>query len=122
MASRLTDIKQCKEICGLSGGGQHGCASSLQGCNLCSHIVIRRILQSGIEISACLQIKKLSHVLAGIIFKGGRLYDRDLSGLSVPRGISCLHTLGIHPVITHILLPSTNAFRPTFKPVPSDCP
>ena len=57
MTARLTDVEECEEIGCLSRRSQHGSSSSFQLGNLSRHIIVGRILQSGIEISVCFQIK-----------------------------------------------------------------
>ena len=85
----------------LTGGGQHGRGSPLQGADLGRHVVIRGVLEAGVEVAVGLQVKELTHVLAGGVFERGGLDDGDLPGLSVSRGIAALDTLGIDLIITH---------------------
>ena len=97
----FTDIKQRKKVGRLTGGSQHGSSATLHGSNLGSHIIIRRILKSGIKISRCLQIEKLSHVFAGTVLKRGGLDNRDLSRFTVSRCIAGLYTFGAHLIVIH---------------------
>ncbi len=109
MAAALTDIEDGKKIRRLARGSQHARASAFHGRDLGCHMVTGRILQTGIEIAGCLQVKQLSHILTGIIFKSCRLDDRDLAGSAVLRGISGLHTLGSDSTLLHsecLLLPA----------------
>ena len=57
MAACLADVKQGKKICRLSGRSKHSCSTTLQCRDLRRHMVIGWILESGIEIAGCLQIK-----------------------------------------------------------------
>ncbi len=71
MAAALADIKQGKKIRRLPRGGQHGRRPALKLRNLCRHVVVGGVLQSGIKVARSLQIKKLSHILAGGVFESG---------------------------------------------------
>ena len=57
MAACLADVKQGKKIGRLSGRSKHSCSTTLQCRDLRRHMVIGWILESGIEIAGCLQIK-----------------------------------------------------------------
>ena len=72
----------------LSGTGQHRRASAFQSRDLRRHHVVRRVLQPGIEISACLQVKQLPHVFAGIILKSCALDNRNHPGFPVFRRVA----------------------------------
>ena len=87
----FADIKQRKEVCGLSAGGKHGGSAALQLADLFGYHVAGGVLQTGIEIAVCFQIEQLAHVLAGGVLEGGGLNDGDLTGLAVAGGIAALH-------------------------------
>ena len=57
----------------LTGGGQHGRGSPLQGADLGRHVVIRGVLEAGVEVAALLQVEEGSHLLAGGVAEGGGL-------------------------------------------------
>ncbi len=103
MVAAAADIEQCIEIGCLTAAGQHACSAALQLCNFRRHIVIGRILKSGVEIPACLQIEKPAHILTGIILESGALNNGNLAGLTVSRRISALYT---NTVYLHLALPS----------------
>ena len=98
------DVKDAVKGRGLAGSGEHGGGTPLHLADLGGHMVVGGILEPGIEIACALQVKQLSHVLAGGVFKGGALYDGDLARFSVPRGIASLHALGSHPVFHSLFL------------------
>ena len=92
MVTGFADIEACEEIGGLPGGGQH-CAHSPFECGyLGRNLVIGGILESGIEITGFLEVEKTAHLVAGFILERGTLYDWDLTGFSLPGGISGLDT------------------------------
>ena len=64
VAACLADVEQGKEVCRLSAGGQHCRHTALQSGELrCDHVV-GGILQTGVEIAACLEVKQLAHIVA----------------------------------------------------------
>ena len=108
MISRFTDIKDRIEISCLTGGSQHSCHTTLQGTDLGRNRIIGRILQTGVEISVCLQIKKLSHLITGIILKRGALYDWNLTRLSLLWFIPFLNTFCLDFCLHFFLLTRFN--------------
>src|SRR5699024_8853807 len=67
MVSGFADVENGIEIGSLSGRSKKGGDASLQSCDLGRYSVVGGILQAGIKISVCFQIKKLSHFIGGII-------------------------------------------------------
>ena len=111
MISRLTDIKYGIIIRSLTRAGQHCGNAALELADLRCHVVICRILQSRIEISGILKVKKLSHLLGSLILKGGTLIDRKHSGLALFRLPSGLNANCVKLIlISHVYPPSQLAF------------
>ena len=106
MVSCLTNIENSKEVGRLSRGSKHCCHSTLQCTNLCCHCIIGRILQSGIKIPLCLQIKQFTHFLTGIIFKGCTLINRQLSCFSLRRLPALVNTFCSDSTFHSLLTPS----------------
>ena len=63
----ILDIENCVKISCLSGRSKDCSNTTLQICNFCCYSIICGILQTGIEITLCLQIEKLSHFISSII-------------------------------------------------------
>ena len=95
------DIEEGKEIGGLSGRGQHSGASAFQRGNFRRDHVTGGILQTGVEIAACLQIKEFAHILTGGVFEGGGLDNGNLARLSVAGGIAALYAECLRAVCGH---------------------
>ena len=57
MVTRFADIKYCIEVGSLSGRSQDCGNTTFQICNLCSNGIIGRVLETGVKISICFQIK-----------------------------------------------------------------
>ena len=53
MTAGFTDIEEGKEVCRLTGGGEHGGCAALQLRNFGCYIIAGGILQAGIKISCC---------------------------------------------------------------------
>lgn len=94
MVPRLAEVEQGKEAGGLAAGGQHTGGAALQPCDLGGHQVAGRVLQTGVEMAAGLQVKQFGHLVRGVVFEGGTLNDGDLTGLAVCGGVAALHADG----------------------------
>ena len=103
MVAAVCNIKDSVEICRLSGGGQHRCRAAFQLADFSRHQIAGGILQAGIEIAACFQIKELAHILAGVVFIGCALVDGDLSGFAVAGGVAALYAFCFNSLIAHVV-------------------
>src|SRR5699024_6772761 len=101
------------------GRSKKGGDASLQRGNLGSYSIVGGVLQTGIKISVCFQVKKLSHFIGGIIFKGGTLINGKGAGLSFGRRIACVKTFGFQfrvvDVHIQVLLSCINHLYPPFS-------
>ena len=70
MAACFADIKNCEEVCSLTGRSKHSGSAAFECGDFGSNIIICRILKSGIKITGCFKIKQFTHVFTGIIFEG----------------------------------------------------
>ena len=86
------DIKYRVKRGGLSGTGEHGGNTALQSTDLGGYMITSGILQTGVEITLCFQVKELAHILRGGIFESGTLNNRDLTGFAVSGRITGLNT------------------------------
>ena len=111
MITVVCDIEYGKEVCRLTGGGQHSSRAALQLADLCGYRVTGRILQTGIEISCRFQIEKFAHFRAGFIFEGRALHDRNLTGFAVTGAVAALYAFGFNFVIVHIYNRSFLSFQ-----------
>ena len=99
------------KICSLTGRCQHRCHAPFQLGNLRRNRVIGRVLQTGIKISLCSQIKQSAHLFRGIIFECGALIDRKHSGFSVFRFPSALYADSVRSeCFLHMYVPSFCSF------------
>ena len=123
MVSGFADVENRIEIGSLSGRSKKGGDASLQRGNLGSYSIVGGVLQTGIKISLCLQVKKLSHFVGGIIFKCGTLINGKGAGLSFGRRIACVKTFGFQfrvvDVHIQVLLSCINHLYPPFS---AGCP
>ena len=79
----------------LTGRGKHSGGAALKLTNFGGDGIAGGVLQARIEISACLQIEKLAHILTCVIFKGCALNYRYLPRFAVTRSVSALYANGI---------------------------
>ena len=96
------DVEYCVKGRRLTRRGKHCGGAALQLADFSRHGITGGILQAGVKISARLQIKKLAHILACGVFKGGALDYRYLSRLTVTGGITALNANGIPVPIIHM--------------------
>ena len=92
MISAGCQIENRKHIGCLSRACKHCSGSAFKCRNLAGNIVIGRVLKSGIEISAGLQIEELTHIFTGVILKSSALNNGYHTGFAVFRFVSCLNT------------------------------
>jgi len=85
------DIEHGEKGSGLSRREEHCRAAAFQSANFCRDRIAGGVLQTGIKIAACFQIKQFAHILAGIIFKSRALDDRHLTGFAVAGRIAALY-------------------------------
>ena len=95
------DVEDGIEVGRLSGGQQHGGGASLQGADLGRHRVVGGVLESGIEVTAGLQVEQLAHLLAGLIAEGGGLYDGEVAGLTIAGTIAGVEAVGGDLIVAH---------------------
>ena len=107
VAAGLTDVEQCEEVGCLSAGGEHRRYAAFERRELCRYEVIGRVLQTGVKIAGCLQIEQLAHIVAGGVFPGRALIDRELSRLAVLRLVARMQTFGFY---IHFILLLWNGF------------
>ena len=104
VVARFADIEAGKEIGSLTAGGQHSSYSTLKRCNLSSNSIVGGVLQTRIEIATLFKVKQLSHLVAGFVFEGCALYNRQLARLAFLRRIAGLHALRAYLSFLHIYL------------------
>ena len=92
MVAALGDVEHGVEGSSLTAGGEHSGTAALKGADAGGHHVVSGVLQAGIEVAAGLQVEELAHVLAGVVFESGALYDRNLTRLAILRGVASLNT------------------------------
>ena len=88
------NVEYAEKACRLSGRREHCGGAALHLANLFGNVIVGRILQTGIKISALLQIEQLRHIFAGVVFESSALNDGNLSGLAVARRIASLNADG----------------------------
>ena len=110
----ICNIENREEVGGLARGCQHACSTALHSGDLGCDKVIRRVLQTSVEIAARLKVKELCHIRAGVVLECRALINRDLSRLTVLRTITTLNTFCLNiPFIHYCLL--SNAKAPAFS-------
>ena len=99
--ARRRDIEGSEEVSRHARRSKHSRSSALHLADLSCYGVASGILKTRIEVSLRLKVEKLTHSLAGGIFKGGALNYRHLSGLTVTCGVTALNTLCSNFSVNH---------------------
>ena len=60
--------------------------------NLCSYGIVGRVLETGVKISICFQIKLLDHFIGGVILVRGALAEWKRAWLAFGRSVSGMET------------------------------
>ena len=111
MVAAVCDVEHCIEVCSLTGRCQHCCCAAFQFADFCCYIVTCGVLQSGIEVAACFQVKQFAHVFACAVFECCALVNRDLSGFTVAGCIAALYTFCFNTEIAHFMFLLGKSYR-----------
>ena len=106
MVACLADVEYSKEVCCLAGVCEHSCSAAFHRAELCSYVVICRILKSCIEISGCLKIEKLTHIIRCRILPCRTLIDRYLTrfavaGIVAPMKCNCVNCAHFYILLSY---------------------
>ena len=104
MVAGFADVKDGIEIGCLSGGGEERGHAAFQSRDFGRYGIAGGILQPCVEISFCLQVKKLAHFVGGVVFEGSALHNRKRTGFALGRGIACVQTFCFRFEFTHGIL------------------
>ena len=101
VVSAACNVEDGIEVGRLPGGQQHGGGAPLQGADLGRHRIVGGVLESGIEVTAGLQVEQLAHLLAGLIAEGGGLDDGEIAGLAVAGPVTGVEAVGGDLIVAH---------------------
>ena len=91
MIACLADVEDGIEIRCLSARCQHGGYTAFEGGYLGGNGIVRRILQTGVEVTAVFEVEQTRHLLAGIVFESCTLINGEYAGFSLFRSPPCLY-------------------------------
>jgi len=104
MVAGFADVEHGVEVCSLTGAGEHGGDTTFESGNLRSHGVVGRVLQTGVEVAAGLQVEQIRHVIGGFVLESGALVDGENARFAVLRLPTTLDTYGFW--FCHVEIPS----------------
>ena len=102
MVARLADVEDGIEVGCLTRRGQHSGNTALHCADFCGNSIVGGVLQTGVEIALGFKVEKLSHIVAGVVFKGRALINGELSGFALLRSIAFVYASGFD---FHIICP-----------------
>ena len=104
MVAGLADVQAGEEIGGLARRSQHRPHSAFQVGDFRGYMVVGGILEAGIEITAFFEVEQAAHLVGSLIFEGGTLDDRNLSGFSLSGLVARVHAARADALLAHGLL------------------
>ena len=91
VVARFADVEHRVEVGSLTGTREHRSHTAFESGDLGSHGVVRRVLQTGVEVAASLQVEQVGHGVAGFILESGALVDGEDARFAVFRLPAALH-------------------------------
>ena len=85
VVARFADVEHRVEVRSLAGTREHAGDTAFEGGNLCSHGVVRRVLQTGVKIAFGLEVEEVGHRGAGLVFESRALVNGEHAGFAVLR-------------------------------------
>ena len=104
MVAGAADIQAGEQIGCLPRGGQHRTHAAFQVGDLGGYVVVGRVLETGVEIPALLQVEQPAHLVGSLIFEGRALDDRNLSGFPFAGLVARLHAARADALLAHCSL------------------
>ena len=81
----FANVENGVEVCGLTGTREHGGDTTFESSDLVSDSVVRRVLQTGVEVTGGLQVEQVGHVVSGFVLERGALVDGEDARFAVFR-------------------------------------
>ena len=85
MVARFADVEDGVEVCSLTGTREHRGNTTFESGNLVSDSVVRRVLQTSVEIAGSLQVEQVCHIVGGFVLERGALVDGENARFAVLR-------------------------------------
>ena len=85
VVARFADVEHRVEVGSLTGTREHRSHTAFESGDLGSHGVVRRVLQTGVEVAASLQVEQVGHGVAGFILESGALVDGEDARFTILR-------------------------------------
>ena len=99
VTARLADVEHREEVRRLAGAREHARGAALERGDLRRYGIVRRVLQTRVEVARGLEVEELAHVIGGLVPEGRRLDDGHLARLTVSRPVSRLHATRLDALI-----------------------
>jgi len=90
----FADVEHGVEVCSLTGAREHRSHATFESGDLGSHCIVGRVLQTGVEVAAGLQVEEVRHVIGGFVLESGALVDGENARFAVLRLPTALDTYG----------------------------
>ena len=87
----FADVEHRVEVSCLTGTCEHRSHTAFESGDFGSHGVVRRVLQTGVEVATGLQVEQVRHVVGGFVLESGALIDGEDARFAVFRLPAALH-------------------------------
>ena len=81
----FADVKNGVEVSSLTGARKHCSHTTFESGNLIGDSVVRRVLQTGVEVTTGLQVEQVGHVVGRFVLESGALVDGENARFAVFR-------------------------------------
>ena len=85
VVARFANVEHGVEASSLTGAREHRSDTTFESSDLCSHGVVRRVLQTGVEVTRGLQVEQVRHGVGGFVLESGALVDGENARFAVLR-------------------------------------
>ena len=95
MVPGLADVQAGEQVRRLAGRGQDRAHAAFQCGNAGRDGIVGGILETGVEVTAVLQVEEPAHLVGGFIFEGRALHDGQLPGFAASGRIARMDAKGV---------------------------
>lgn len=81
----FANVENGVEVCSLTGTREHSSHTTFESGDLVGDGVVRRVLQTGVEVAGCLQVEQVGHVIGRFVLERGALVDGENARFAIFR-------------------------------------
>lgn len=97
----FADVENGEEVCSLTRAGEHTGDTAFEFRNLGRDEIVRRVLETGVEVAVCLEVEQVGHLIARVVLESGALINRENARFTFLRLPTALDAYGLIVKILH---------------------